>query len=278
MFEFLHWGVIKGKMSDDGVSVKLKYESLGKSGNPPLVIMHGLLGSSRNWMSVGDLLSEYFDVFVLDLRNHGGSPHRDSMSYEEMAQDLVEWLEDRGIDKFYLLGHSLGGKVAMTYACRYPGHLLGLIIEDIAPREYVLLRYRVEFDAMNGLDLAHVKTRGEADELLKVQITDWEWRQFILTNLVRDANKHFHWRINLKALTAWLPEIMKNPLKESDRYDGPTLFLRGADSDYIREEDYGAIYKHFPHARIDVIEHAGHNAHIDNTEEFVQAVAGVREG
>ncbi len=252
-------------------AVPLEFGSLGRPGNPPLIIMHGLLGSSRNWISVGKLLAEYFNVFVLDLRNQGNSPHVDSMHYNDMVDDLIYWLEDKDIGKFYLLGHSLGGKVAMTYACTHPERLLGLIVEDMAPKQYPL-RYEVEFNAMNSLDLESLKTRTDADEALKSQIPDWAWRQFILTNLMRGKDNKFHWQINLKSLTKWLPEIMKNPLKQTDNYKGPTLFLRGVNSDYITDADYPAIHKYFPNSSITLIEHSGHNVHIDNTEGLVNAV------
>lgn len=252
-------------------AVPLAFGSLGKPGKPPLIILHGLLGSSRNWIGVGRLLSEYFNVFVLDLRNQGNSPHVDSMHYDDMVDDLVEWLKDKDIDKFYLLGHSLGGKVAMTYASRYPERLLGLIVEDMAPKEYAL-RYGIEFEAMNNLDLESLKTRTDADEALKPKIPDWAWRQFILTNLMRGDDGKFRWQINLKSLTKWLPEIMKNPLKESDRYNGPTVFLRGVNSDFITDADYLAIGKYFPNSSVVVIENAGHNVHIDNTEGLVRTV------
>lgn len=258
-------------------AVPLAFGSLGKPGNPPLIILHGLLGSSRNWIGVGKLLSEYFNVFVLDLRNQGNSPHVDSMSYDDMVDDLVVWLEGKDIDKFYLLGHSLGGKVAMTYACRHPERLLGLIVEDIAPKEYEL-RYGIEFDAMNSLNLGNVNTRTDADEAMKAKIADWGWRQFILTNLVRGEDKKFYWQINLKTLTAWLPEIMKNPLKKDDKYEGPTIFIRGVSSDFILDEDYPFIHRFFPNSSIVVIENSGHNVHIDNTEALVRAVRGFAEG
>lgn len=257
-------------------AVPLEFGSLGKPGNPPLIILHGLLGSSRNWIGVGKFLAEYFNVFVLDLRNQGSSPHVDSMHYEDMVEDLVHWLENKDIDNFYLLGHSLGGKVAMTYACKYPERLLGLIVEDIAPKEYAL-RYGIEFVAMNSLDLEKIKTRADADDALKEQIPDWAWRQFILTNLIRVGNK-FEWQINLKTLTQWLPEIMKNPLTTGYKYEGPTLFIRGVNSDFIKDEDYPLIHTYFPNSNIAIIENSGHNVHIDNTEALIKALKSFADG
>jgi len=163
-------------------SVSLHFEALGKSGNPPLIILHGLLGSSRNWLSVGKMLAEYFDVFLLDLRNHGSSPHTNTMDYDEMVEDVLNWANKKNLDTFYLLGHSLGGKVAMTFACRYPERIRALIIEDIVPKEYVL-RYANEFQAMNDLSLKDIKNRTDADKILETKIPDWTWRQFLLTNL-----------------------------------------------------------------------------------------------
>lgn len=252
-------------------SIPLAFITLGKPENPVLIILHGLLGSSRNWLGVGKILSDYFNVFLLDLRNHGASPHSDSMSYDDMVNDLFDWIDKNNIDSFYLLGHSLGGKVAMTYACRYPKGLLGLIIEDIAPKEYNL-RYIEEFEAMNNLALESIKNRADADKFMEAKISDWAWRQFILTNLVRDENKNFHWQINLPILTRWLPQIMLNPIKNEDKFEGPTLFLRGENSDFINNDDYPNIYKHFPKVIIIEFPHTGHNIHIENTLGLVNAL------
>lgn len=252
-------------------SVSLHYETLGKSGNPPLIILHGLLGSSRNWLSVGKLLAENFDVFLLDLRNHGSSPHTDTMDYNEMVEDLLHWVDEKKLDTFYLLGHSLGGKVAMVFACRFPERVRALIVEDIAPKEYKL-RYADEFQAMNDLSLKDVKNRTDADKAMEAKIPDWTWRQFILTNLKHTPDKHFHWQINLPTLTQWLPQIMQNPIKNSDQYLGHTLFLRGETSDYITDDDYQTIYQHFPKASIITIPHTGHNIHIENTPRLIDVL------
>lgn len=253
-------------------SVTLHFEALGNSGNPPLIVLHGLLGSARNWLSVGKVLTELFDVYLLDLRNHGSSPHTDSMDYDEMVEDLLDWVNTHNIKKFYLLGHSLGGKVAMTFACRYPERLLGLIIEDIVPKEYNL-RYVNEFKAMNALSLASIKNRAEADKAMELTIPDWTWRQFILTNLKHNIEaKSFHWQINLPVLTEWLTEIMKNPLKQEDQFKGPTLFFRGENSDFIANEDYQTVYQHFPNATIMEFPHTGHNIHVENTSGFFDAL------
>lgn len=252
-------------------SVPLAFTALGKPENPVLIILHGLLGSSRNWLGVGKILSDYFNVFLLDLRNHGSSPHSDSMSYPDMVNDLCDWVDKHNIHSFYLLGHSLGGKIAMTYACRHPERLLGLIVEDIAPKEYDL-RYAAEFEAMNNLDLEKLKNRNDADQAMEAKIPDWTWRQFLLTNLARDENKKFHWQINLPVLTRWLPEIMQNPIKDNNKYTGPTLFLRGETSDFITNDDYPIIHKHFPQATIIELPHTGHNVHIENTPALVDAL------
>jgi len=245
-------------------AVDLEFGCFGKPENPPLVILHGLLGSSRNWMGVGKTLSEYFNVFAIDLRNHGNSPHADSMRYQDMVDDLVKWFEDKNISKAYLLGHSMGGKVAMAFACQNPDKLRGLIIEDIAMKEYSK-RYDVEFDAMNSLDLDKVHSRSDADKLLESKISDAQWRQFLMTNLARDAEKKcFYWKVNLKALTEYLPNILKRSIRENEYYQGPCLFLRGENSDYIQDEDYDTIIEHFPRAAIVKVPDAGHNLHIDN--------------
>lgn len=252
-------------------AVDLAFGALGRVGNPGLVILHGLLGSSRNWMRIGKELVEYFNVFLVDMRNHGNSPHTQEMSYELMLEDLVEWVDRQPLEKFYLMGHSMGGKVAMAYACRYPERLKGLIVEDVSPVDYEL-RFQDEFRAMNELDLESLKTRAEADERLKEVLPDWEWRQFILTNLVRGEDKKFKWQINLETLTKHLSGMMLNSLRDGDVYHGPTLFLRGTNSHYIKDEDYGVIHNHFPRSIIYKVPHAGHNVHVDNREEVIKAL------
>lgn len=249
----------------------LAYRYFGGEGQPPMVILHGLLGSSRNWTSLARTLAETYEVFAVDLRNHGDSPHAESMSWGDLAADLEMWRLARGLDRFTLLGHSLGGKVGMAYAFAFPGHLTRLIIADIAPVTYAP-RWEKEFAALNALHLNAFPTRKAVDEALADDVPDWAFRQFLLTNLTRDPVGGLRWSINLPALTAALPQLFSNPLEEYDRFLGNALFLRGEKSHFVTEEHLPAIRLHFPGARIFTLEQAGHNLHIDNPNALLAAI------
>lgn len=254
------------------MGLTLEFGSFGKPENPALIILHGLLGSSRNWLSIGKDLSEFYNVFLVDQRNHGNSPHQEPMNYEMLLRDFEHWVDRKKLGTFYVMGHSMGGKVAMAYACKHHERLKGLIIEDIAPKAYTI-RFAKEFEAMNSLDLSLIKSRSDADEMLMQKIPTYEMRQFILTNLIKDPERGYIWRINLPILTRDLFEMMKNPLKENDVYKGHTLVLQGEKSDYIENSDYDTLRKHFPKCAILKIENAGHNVHIDAKDEVVKALS-----
>lgn len=256
--------------------VELHFGSFGKSENPPLIILHGLMGSSRNWFSAGKVLAKSFNVFALDLRNHGKSPHNDSITFEDMVEDLSAWLSNKKIDTFYIMGHSLGGKVGMLFACRNPEKIKGLVVLDIAPKEYKM-RYVEEFEAMAGLDFAKISSRKDAEEALSTSIKNGAWRQFILTNLVRDKEKNFCWQVNLPVLQKFLPELLKSPLAPKESYNGPALFLRGEQSDFISDEDSKLIQQSFPRSIILKIPNAGHNVHIDNQGALVCVLVEFKE-
>lgn len=253
------------------MAVKLEFGSFGTPDKPPLLILHGLLGSSRNWMSVGQTLADSFNIFAIDLRNHGNSPHAETHTYEEMIVDLEHWLLDKNIDQFYLLGHSMGGKVAMGYACQHPDRVKGLIVEDIAPKVYSH-RWAAEFEAMQELDLASLKSRRDADQALELKIKDWGMRQFVMTNLARNPESGFTWQVNLPVLINNLEDILGKAVKDGFNYTGPTLFLRGSKSDYILQEDQSTIKHYFPNSTLVDIPDAGHNLHIDNMPKFIQTV------
>lgn len=248
--------------------VKLFHRHFGGAGNPPLVILHGLLGSSRNWQTVGRELADRFDVYALDLRNHGSSPWSAGMSYPELAADAVAWLDERGLGPVHLLGHSMGGKTAMRFAIDHPDRLLSLTVVDIAPRDYDF-HHRIEFAAMKSLDLASIADRREADAALSAGVSDWGMRQFLLTNLNRKDDGSFGWDINLRELAGSLPEISANPLAPGETYAGPTTFVIGGKSAFVRHEDRAAITCHFPGAEFAELPSAGHNPHIDDRAAFV---------
>lgn len=252
-------------------TVALAHRDLGGSG-PPLVILHGMLGSSRNWQTAGRDLAARRRVFALDLRNHGLSPHAESMSYTEMAGDVVAWLNARKMGQVDLMGHSMGGKVAMLLACRSPARVGRLTVVDTAPRGYNWPAHREEFAAMGGLDLASLGSRAEAEARMEARIPSWAMRKFIASNLERNASGGWKWQFNLPAITAALPELERNPLSPGDRFEGPALFVTGGKSEYVQPGDRGAILGHFPSAAIVTLPDSGHNPHIEAREAFVRAV------
>jgi pimeloyl-ACP methyl ester carboxylesterase len=213
-------------------------------------------------------------VFALDLRNHGLSPHADTMSYPSMAADVLAWLDAQAVGPAELVGHSMGGKVAMLLACRHPARVGRLVVVDVAPKAYSWPGRRQEFEAMNGLDLATLASRADAEERLGALVPGWAERKFLATNLERTP-AGWRWIVNLPAITAALPELEGNPLGAGDRYGGPALFIAGERSGYIKPGDRDPILGHFPAARFEVIAGSGHTPHIEAREAFVRAVARI---
>jgi len=250
----------------------LFHRDLGGQGLSPLIILHGLLGSSRNWQTTGRDLALTHHVLALDARNHGESAHADGMGYAEMTADLLGWLDANVSGPVTLLGHSMGGKTAMRFACRHPEKVARLIVVDIAPKTYRWAQHRAEFAAMNELDLATLKSRGEAEQRMEATVPNWAMRKFLATNLSRTAEGGWRWQVNLPVLTAALSELEANPLDADDNFTGPTLFIAGGKSDYVGPNDHAGIRRHFPQATIEVLAGAGHNPHMDSREEFVRTV------
>ena len=263
--------------SVEGMSVvPLFHRALGGAGKPPLIVLHGLLGSSRNWQTTGADLAAGREVWALDLRNHGKSPHDPVMSYAAMADDVLGWMDTQGLGEVELMGHSMGGKVAMLLACRHPHRVRGLVIVDIAPRTYSSQAHRAEFTAMMELNLDTLQSRGEAELRFEARVAEWAMRKFLVTNLDRtEDGQGWRWQVNLPVLAAALPELEGNPLTPTDRYAGPVQVIAGGKSRYVRDEDHAAIRTHFPNATIAVIAEAGHNPHMETRAEFVRAVTSM---
>ena len=256
----------------------LNYQYFGGEGNPPLVILHGLLGSSRNWTSVGRELSKEFEVFALDLRNHGQSPHSEEMDYASMAGDVLKFLEDNDLSSVTLLGHSMGGKTAMRLAVDAPKHIEQLVVVDISPKPYAS-HNRVELGVMQALPLDIIKSRKEAESHFEhFGIADWAHRQFLLTNLVRDSERGgFKWQVNVAGIDKNMELIAQSPLYEGERFEGPTIFIRGLASRYMKDEDVLAIQTHFPYSRVELVDHAGHNVHVENKDGFLKALSSLKD-
>lgn len=253
-------------------AVRLHHVDLGGAGNPPLVLLHGLLGSSRNWQTAGRELAVRHHVLALDARNHGRSPHAEAMDYDAMVEDVIAWMDAQGLAAATLMGHSMGGRTAMLAACRYPERCSRLIVVDVAPRDYARDAHRSEFAALNGLDLATLRSRQDAENRLLDRVPDLGMRKFLVTNLEQAPATGWRWIINLPALTAALPVLERNPLSAADRFDLDACFIVGGKSSYVRPEDHGVIRRHFPAARIGVIAESGHNPHMETRAEFVQRV------
>ena len=256
----------------------LYHRELGGAGQPPLVILHGLLGSSRNWLTAGAALARAYHVFALDLRNHGRSPHAAEMDYTVLVEDVLTWLDAQGFSQVTLLGHSLGGKVAMRLACRHPERVGRLVVVDIAPKDYPEHADRAEFTAMNGLQLESIRSRLEIERALEPLVPKEAMRKFLTTNLEAGADGAWRWIINLPALTAAVPRLVKSPLAPGDRFAGPTRFIAGGKSPFVAPEDRAIIQKHFPAAEIITITAAGHNPHLETPTEFLQAVVAPTDG
>ncbi len=241
-----------------------------------MVVLHGMLGSSRNWLSAGaELATKGWHVHALDLRNHGRSPHANSMTYADMAEDVLGWLDARGLTQVDVVGHSMGGKLGMVLACRHPQRVRRLVVVDIAPKDYLSHGHRTEFAAMHELRLSELRSRADAEMKLEARVPDWGMRKFLTTNLERDEANGGGWRwaINLPAITAALPDLERNPLRDDESFDGPTLFVAGGKSRYIGAGDMGAIHRWFPRAEVEIIPKAGHNPHMETRSELVALIA-----
>ena len=252
--------------------MRLSHRDLGTTGLPPLVILHGLLGSSRNWQTAGRDLAGRYHVYALDLRNHGGSPHSTDMTYAAMLADVLEWFDAHDLAKATVMGHSMGGKVAMLLACRHPERVERLIVVDTAPRAYRSPGLEAQFAAMTALELGILQSRADAEQRLEASVPDWAARKFLTTNLTQDSAGRWHWAVNLPVLHAALAELGKNPLAPTDRFAGPALFIAGGKSRFLLAADHAPISAHFPNARFEAIPGAAHNPHMETREAFVRAV------
>jgi len=236
----------------------------------PFVILHGFLGMSDNWKTLGGRwANEGYEVHLLDQRNHGRSFHSDEFSYEIMAEDLKNYCEEHGLKEIILLGHSMGGKVAMQFAVTYPEMVSKLIVADIGPKAYPSHHQDI-LKALSSLNFSQIKSRGEAEDVLSEYIKDKGTRLFLLKNLYRKNKNELALRINLPVLSEKIEEVGVALAKDAV-FKGDTLFLGGEKSGYIEPMDEILIKKHFPRARIVTISKAGHWLHAENPDEFYEA-------
>jgi len=237
---------------------------------PALVILHGVFGSGENWFTVAKKFSEHFHVFLPDQRNHGRSPHSEEFSYPLLVEDLKNFADDRGLNKFFLIGHSMGGKAAMKFAQQFPDRLAGLVVVDIAPRYYEPHHQEV-MAGLKAVNLEKAQSRNEAEEEMAAFIQEADVRQFLLKNLYRKEDGSFGWRINLKVLEKAVEHIGDAVEFQAEK-KVPALFIKGNKSRYIRKEDEEQINKLFPGAKIAGIDGAGHWVQAEKPEEFTRTV------
>jgi len=240
-----------------------------------VILLHGMLGSSDNWHHIVQRLAERFQVFNLDQRNHGRSPHSDEMNYPLMAGDLENFFVARRIESAVVIGHSMGGKTAMQFALEFPGRVEKLVVADMSPRAYAPAHDRI-FAALLGLDLSTLRSRQQAEAALAPDIPDLALRRFLLKNLGRDAGGRFLWKINLRSVVKNYRHL-RAPIERPDPFTKPALFIRGGKSDYINPQDEPLIRELFPQSKIQTLPSASHWVHADQPEEFMRLVLGFLE-
>jgi esterase len=254
--------------------MKLYYRKYGSG--PPLVILHGLYGSSDNWVTIARRLSGNFTVYLPDQRNHGQSPHSPDHNYNVLSQDLFEFIEDNKIGKFILAGHSMGGKVAINFAINWPERIYSLIVIDISPFRAddnynpFYKQHRDILETMLSIKLSDLRSRSEAEILLAKKIGSGRIRDFLLKNLQRTEAGTFEWKLNAKSLLDNLDNIMdgiSRPAPDAIQVTGfPVTFVKGEESDYLQLNELKEIRKIFPAAEIISVKNAGHWIHAERPD------------
>lgn len=260
--------------------MELFYRKIGISG-PQLIILHGLYGSSDNWISIAKLLGNHFEIFLIDQRNHGKSPHSTEFNYDLLSNDLFEFFAKHNIVNATLLGHSMGGKTAMFFAKKFPELINSLLIIDIAPKNYYnlnspeLITHNKIIETLLSINLSELKSREQADEELAINIDSIKLRSFLLKNLHRTNNGKFEWLLNLNSISANFNNIADGfiPAEWEIEISGfPVLFVKGGKSKYILEEDKQTITKIFPAAEIFEIPETGHWLHAEKPNELADKI------
>jgi pimeloyl-ACP methyl ester carboxylesterase len=256
--------------------MKLFYRKFGEG--QPLIILHGLFGQSDNWNTLAKQFSGHgFEVYAVDQRNHGLSPHSDVWNYKAMSEDVLELIKDCGLKNIVLLGHSMGGKTAMQFAVDHPEYLDKLIVVDIAPKYYPIHHQSV-LDALHAVDFNVVKTRREVEEVLSHYLSDFGTKQFLLKNIFWTDEEEMAWRFNLDVITKQIENVGEEveAVSEAPSTDivceVPTLFIRGEHSNYILDEDLDLIQEIFPGSILETIPGAGHWVHAEKQKEFYECV------
>ena len=257
-------------------TVDLFYRRIGTEGATPVVILHGLFGTSDNWGSVGKELGEpttagapALDVLLVDLRDHGRSPHTDAISYPLMAADVHALLTKLGLKDVVLVGHSMGGKTAMSFAQQWPELLKKLIVIDISPREHANNQAHI-VEALRTADLSLGRTRKQVEADVAKFVKEPGVVQFLMKNVYWKTEEELAWRVNVALLDRELPSILAAIGPGTVRV--PTIFVRGGQSDYIVREDIPAIKEQFPNSRIETVPYAGHWVHVQAPDEVIALI------
>ncbi len=234
-----------------------------------VVVLHGLLGSSRNWQAAAQMMASKYHVYCLDLRNHGSSPWESPHTYEAMVEDVLQWMDEYLDAAPVLVGHSMGGKLAMRLSCQFPKAIRKLVVVDIFPHLYPK-HHDNDFAGMKAVDLDSLKSRTDAEAQLEPHVASWSMRKFLLTNLIKDEETGaFRWQVNIDAIIEDRRIIEDTPLEEGDRYDGDALFIMGGKSRYFVRDEIPNLRNYFPASAIEVLPNSGHNPHFECREEFV---------
>ena len=249
--------------------MELNYKKCGKSG-PCLIIIHGLLGSLDNWQTIAQILSEQYQVYSIDQRNHGRSPHSSEINYQILVEDLNNFIQQHQLENIVLMGHSMGGKVAMLFALTYPERLNKLIVVDIAPKKYTG-GHELILETMLEADLSLFDSRKDIEQFFIEKLKSKSLVLFVTKNLGRHSDNTFYWKCNLDSIAKHYDDLMDFPASDKI-YSGHTFFIKGTLSSYIQESDHIFIQKFFPHAKVFDILNASHWVHCDNTNDFINTI------
>jgi pimeloyl-ACP methyl ester carboxylesterase len=250
-------------------TTNLFFRQIG-SGNKHLIVLHGIFGSSDNWLTVAKKFDPDYTVWLVDQRNHGRSFWSEQFDYVSLAADLAQFITYYKLEKPVVLGHSMGGKVLMNFLGLYHEQIAAAIVVDIAPRGYQI-HHRTIVDGLLALDLPTATSRQEVDDRLAVYVPELDTRQFLLKNLYRNDEGQFALRINLDVIDKNL-DMVGDALDDSFVWNGQILFIRGANSHYVRDEDLPDLYRHYPFAAVETIQKAGHWVQAEQPDEFAKVL------
>jgi len=264
--------------------MELVFRKMGQG--PPMIILHGLYGSSDNWLKIGKSFAGKFEVYLIDQRNHGNSPHTREHNYIVLRNDLHGFMENHGIEKAVILGHSMGGKVAMFFAVAWPEKVQSLIVVDISPRSYKSLTQPAPksldhlniITSMMGIDFSKINDRNDVNQILAESIPSEKVRHFLLKNVKRNKDGSYRWKLNVKTLHDQLPQILDGldpkPYMNGNGITGfPVLFIKAEKSGYIKEEDFALIKIIFPMAELVTIPNTDHWIHVEMPELLVKTIS-----